>query len=191
LVSFPSLTKIFPFREFPFLYGTKRSPEGVRFEKSHLGILGSMLACSYSRHFAACRALLQRSSQVIHQTALHVGLTRLHSNVCLASETHVFYLCLACDRLSLRADKSSLYPLLLTWGSGAARSLMWRSFKIVSFDRQLPRTTVGKYKHCYIDFLLSSFIIIFISMMFIYRFCGLVSWWTASDIVLRKLRPLC
>jgi hypothetical protein len=41
------------------------------------------------------------------------GLIGLHSNVCLASETHVFTY-LACVRLSLRADKSSLHPLLLT-----------------------------------------------------------------------------
>jgi hypothetical protein len=53
---------------------------------------------------------------------------------------------LACVRLSLRADKSSLHPLLLT----KVRSciILWRSIRSY-FDRQLPRTQIGKYKHCY------------------------------------------
>ena len=38
-------------------------------EKSHSGILGSTAACAYPRHFATCRALRQRSSLAIHQTA--------------------------------------------------------------------------------------------------------------------------
>ncbi len=51
-------------------HGSRRS----RNEKSHSGILGSTAACAYPRHFAACRALLQRSSLAIHQTAWHVEL---------------------------------------------------------------------------------------------------------------------
>jgi hypothetical protein len=46
-------------------HGSRRSHD----EKSHLGILGSTAACAYPRHLAACRALLQRSSLAIHQTA--------------------------------------------------------------------------------------------------------------------------
>ena len=77
LVSFPPLTKMFQFRGFPLLFGAPQSPLGVRGEKSHSGIPGSTLACSYPGRFAACRALLQCSSLVIHQTALHVELNWL------------------------------------------------------------------------------------------------------------------
>ena len=77
LVSFPPLTKMFPFRGFPLLFGAPRGPLGARSEKSHSGIPGSTLACSYPGRFAACRALLRCSSLVIRQTALHVGLTWL------------------------------------------------------------------------------------------------------------------
>ncbi len=49
----------------PECHGSRRS----RDEKSHWGILGSTAACAYPRRFAACRALLQRSSQAIRQTA--------------------------------------------------------------------------------------------------------------------------
>jgi hypothetical protein len=141
LVSFPSPTKIFPFGEFPFLCGTQWSPGGVHCEKSHLGILGSKLACSYPRRFAACRALLQRSSLVIHQTALHVGLTRFTLQ-CLFSVGNAY---LACVRLSLRADKSSLHPLLLTRGSGAA---CFCGDLFDQLDRQISTEQLGKYKDC-------------------------------------------
>jgi hypothetical protein len=77
LVSFPPLTKMFPFRGFPLLFGVLRGLLGARSEKSHLGIPGSTLACSYPGRFAACRALLRCSSLVIRQTALHVGLNWL------------------------------------------------------------------------------------------------------------------
>ena len=49
----------------PECHGSRRS----RDEKSHWGILGSTAACAYPRRFAACRALLQRSSLAIRQTA--------------------------------------------------------------------------------------------------------------------------
>jgi hypothetical protein len=52
---------------------------------------------------------------------------------------------LACVRFSLRADKSSLHPLLLTMVRSCIS--LWRSIRSY-FDRQLPRTEIGKYKHC-------------------------------------------
>jgi len=75
------------------------------------------------------------------------GLLGLHSNVCLASDTtRISSYYLAYVRLSLRADKSSLHPLLLT----AVRSciILWRSIQSY-FDRQLSKAQDGKYKHCY------------------------------------------
>lgn len=38
-------------------------------KKSHSGILGSKVACTYPRLIAACRALLRLSSLAIHQMA--------------------------------------------------------------------------------------------------------------------------
>lgn len=68
LVSFPSLTWMFPFREFPFLTERQRllTSDGM----SYSGISGSMTACVSPEHIAACRALLQCQSLAIHQLAL-------------------------------------------------------------------------------------------------------------------------
>ena len=67
LVSLPSLTWMFPFREFPFL--TERWRLLTPSRMSHSGISGSTAACTYPEHIAACRALLQLSSLAIHQLA--------------------------------------------------------------------------------------------------------------------------
>ena len=67
LVSLPSLTKMFPFRVFPFL--TERRGLLTPGRMSHSGISGSKAACTYPEHIAACRALLQLSSLAIHQLA--------------------------------------------------------------------------------------------------------------------------
>lgn len=68
LVSFPSLTWMFPFREFPFLTERQRllTSDGM----SYSGISGSKTACVSPEHIAACRALLQCQSLAIHQLAL-------------------------------------------------------------------------------------------------------------------------
>ena len=74
LVSFPPPTEMFQFRGLPLL-SERREFRRARSERSHSGIPGSKLACSYPGRFAACRALLRRSSLAILQTAFHVGLT--------------------------------------------------------------------------------------------------------------------
>ncbi len=74
LVSFPPPTKMFQFRGFPLLT-EHRGVRRVHSERSHSGIPGSIAACAYPGRFAACRALLRRSSLAILQTACHVGLT--------------------------------------------------------------------------------------------------------------------
>jgi hypothetical protein len=51
------------------------------------------------------------------------------------------------------------------------------------FDRQLPRTLIGKYKHCYNVAIGSGRNNIFISMVMKYSVCGLVSWRMASGNV--------
>ena len=62
-------------------HGASRRPCDLRDGKSYSGILGSKATCAYPRLIAACRALLQRSSQAILQTAWHVELNR--SSICL------------------------------------------------------------------------------------------------------------
>ena len=74
LVSFPPPTEMFQFRGFPLL-SERREFRRTRSEKSHSGIPGSIAACAYPERFAACRALLRRSSRTILQTAFHVGPT--------------------------------------------------------------------------------------------------------------------
>jgi hypothetical protein len=88
---------------------------------------------------------------------------------------------LACVRLSLRADKSSLHPLLLTLGVRSCTYVCGDLFDHV-FDRQLPYTQFGKYKRCYIGVFVVKRGIIFISTMLSICFCGLVSWRTASGM---------
>jgi hypothetical protein len=74
LVSFPPLTKMFQFRGFPLPRGEHLGFRRILGERSHWGIPGSKAACAYPGRFAACRALLRRSSLAILQTACHVGL---------------------------------------------------------------------------------------------------------------------
>ena len=59
------------------LVGAPQTALAVCNKKSHSGIHGSTPACGYPWLIAACHALLQHSSLVIHQTASHVGLNRL------------------------------------------------------------------------------------------------------------------
>jgi hypothetical protein len=90
LVSLPSLTWMFPFREFPFL--TERWRLLTSSRMSHLGTSGSKAACTYPENIAACRALLQLSSLAIHQLAsacsdrllLNLVWCRKHWNQCTA-----------------------------------------------------------------------------------------------------------
>jgi hypothetical protein len=78
------------------------------------------------------------------------------------------YLYLAYVRLSLRADKSSLHPLLLTMVRSC--TLFCGDLFDHIFDRQLPNTQVGKYKHCYNGVFGLKRIKIFISMTIEYCF---------------------
>jgi hypothetical protein len=75
LVSFPPLTKMFPFRGFP-LPSERCESRRIHSRKSHSGIPGSKAACAYPGLIAACHALLRRPSRAIPQTAWRVGLTR-------------------------------------------------------------------------------------------------------------------
>jgi hypothetical protein len=128
LVSFPSLTKIFPFREFPFLVERNRVPkESVA--RSLIRASSDLCLHAATRGISLLAAPFF-SAQAWSSTRRRCmsGLLGFYSDVCLASDTHVLSsYCLACVRLSLRATKSSLHPLLLTL---QVRSciMMWRSF---------------------------------------------------------------
>ena len=66
LISFPAGTKTFQFPAFPVLTDLML--------KSHQSISGSMLTCSYPELIAACHALHQRLSRVIHLIAFFLAL---------------------------------------------------------------------------------------------------------------------
>jgi hypothetical protein len=117
------------------------------------------------------------------------GLLGLYSNVCLASDnTRISSYYLAYVRLSLRADKSSLHPLLLTGWSGAA-SFCGDLFDHILIANYLTHNSEN------ISVAIMGGMAFGESKFLSPRCCvvvfGLVSWRTASDFGLRKLRPPC
>jgi len=95
---------------------------------------------------------------------------------------------LACVRFSLRADKSSLHPLLLT----GVRSC---TFCGDLFDHSVIANYVER-KSENISIAVTGYLALGNQNFYLHDreilFCGLVSWRTASGIIyLRKLRPPC
>jgi hypothetical protein len=88
LISLPLPTWMFPFGRFAFpglareYQGSLRNPGA----KSHSGIPGSTPACGYPGLIAACRALPQPPSRVIHRLA-YSGQGHLGRPLCDASNT--------------------------------------------------------------------------------------------------------